>query len=105
NVSTLAIQQDESSDFRSHSMLLGGKLVRNNVNPTFVGEHCHSLLNGLYLPVEGQHMDSHMRVHHTAPNCDSRQYYTGVLSGKSTGAFIGRIIVDQIAQKTDAVQS
>ena len=105
NVSTLQIHQGRDSHFASHTLLLGGKLVRNNVNPVIAGQGCHSLLNGLYLPTDGQHMDNHMRVHHQAPNCDSRQYYTGVFQGDSSGAFIGRIVVDRAAQKTDAVQS
>lgn len=105
NVSTLQIHQDTESDFHSHTVLLGGKLVRNNVNPTLAGEHVHSLLNGLYVPDGDRHMDNHMYVHHTHPNCDSRQYYTGVLRDKASGVFIGRIKVDRPAQKTDAVQS
>lgn len=105
NISTLQIHQEANSDFASHTMLLGGKLVRNNVNPTLAGENCHSVLNGLYLPDDTRHLDNHMRVHHKAPKCNSRQYYTGVLKDKSTGVFIGRIKVDRPAQQTDAVQS
>ena len=105
NVSTLEIHQEAHSDFASHTMLLGGKLVRNNVNPTFVGENCHSVLNGVYLPDDKRHLANHMQVHHKAPRCRSRQYYTGVLKDHSTGVFIGRIMVDRPAQQTDAVQS
>ncbi len=39
------------------------------------------------------------------PNCDSRQYYNGVLADRAHGAFSGRIVVSRDAQKTDAVQS
>jgi Fe-S cluster assembly protein SufD len=105
NVSTLRMEQHESSSFESHTVLLGSKLVRNNVHPRFVGENAHSLLNGLYTPDDQRHMDNHMRVHHTMPNCSSRQYYTGVLRGKGSGTFIGRIVCDRPAQKTDSEQS
>ena len=105
NVSTLRMQQHESSWFDSHTILIGGKLVRNNVHPKFVGENAHGLLNGLYVPREKQHMDNHMRVHHTVANCSSRQYYTGVLRDKSSGTFIGRIVCDRAGQKTDSEQS
>jgi Fe-S cluster assembly protein SufD len=105
NVSTLRMQQHESSSFESHTVLLGGKLVRNNVHPVFVGENAHGLLNGLYTPAGKRHMDNHMRVHHTVANCSSRQYYTGVLRDQGSGAFIGRIVCDRAAQKTDSEQS
>jgi Fe-S cluster assembly protein SufD len=105
NIQTLRIHQEEKSEFASHSLMIGGSIVRNNVNPHLAGENCHSTLNGLYLTRDKQHVDNHMRVEHAQPNCDSRQYYRGILNDKSTAVFSGRIIVDQIAQKTDAVQS
>jgi Fe-S cluster assembly protein SufD len=105
NVSTLKVHQGRESHFESHSALFGGVLVRNNVNPILAGENCHSLLNGLYVGRNKQHHDNHMRVNHDEPNCDSRQYYRGILGDESRGVFSGRIVVAQKAQKTDAVQS
>ncbi len=105
NIATLNIHQSESSNFTSHSVMLGGASVRNNIVPVLDGEHCFSTLNGLYLTSDKQHVDNHMRVFHNMPNCDSRQYYRGVLDDKSTAVFSGRIIVARDAQKTDAVQS
>jgi Fe-S cluster assembly protein SufD len=105
NISTLRIHQRASSKFASHSVLLGGAIVRNNIVPVLDGEHCHSVLNGLYLTSGSQHMDNHMRVVHAKPHCDSRQFYKGVLDDDSTAVFSGRIIVAKDAQKTDAKQS
>ena len=51
-----------------------------------------------------QLVDHHTLVHHENPNCESHQDYKGIFSGKSTGVFNGKIIVDKIAQKTNAVQ-
>lgn len=104
-VSNLRVQQDDDSDFAAHSLLLGCALTRNNVSPVLAGERCHSVLNGVYLPRNTQHMDNHMRVVHAAPSCQSRQFYTGVMQDQSRGVFTGRIIVEQGAQKTDAIQS
>jgi Fe-S cluster assembly protein SufD len=39
------------------------------------------------------------------PNTTSNQLYKGIYAGKSTGVFNGKILVDQIAQKTNAYQS
>ncbi len=104
NFSSLFIEQAEKSDVHSHTVLLGGKLVRNNVAPTLKGTAAHCLINGLYVGRGSQLLDNAMRVHHGAPGCFSRQYYKGILCDASRGVFSGRIIVDQAAQKTDAIQ-
>ena len=105
NVSTLRIQQGRSSNVATHSVLLGGGLVRNNVHPVLVGEGAECLINGLFIGVERQHLDNYMLVEHTSPHCDSRQFYNGILDGRSHGVFHGRIIVHKDAQKTDAKQT
>ncbi|HEX9665942.1 MAG TPA: Fe-S cluster assembly protein SufD [Thermodesulfobacteriota bacterium] len=105
NVSTLRVEQMRNSNLNSHSLLLGGSLVRNNVHPVLAGEGCHSFINGLFMSTGRQHMDNYMKVEHVSPHCDSRQLYNGVLNGKSRGVFHGRIIVHKDAQKTDAKQT
>jgi Fe-S cluster assembly protein SufD len=104
-VSSLYVDQGAGTDFVSHSVLLGGALVRNNVLPRLAGEDSESVLNGLYVPRGTQHHDSRMRVRHAKPQCRSRQYYRGILDDAAKAMFTGRIIVDPGAQKTDAVQS
>ena len=105
NVSTLRIQQGRTSSVASHSVLLGGALVRNNVHPVMAGEGCDCLINGLFLARGRQHMDNYMKVEHASPHCGSRQFYHGILDGQSRGVFHGRIIVHKDAQKTDAKQT
>ncbi|MBI4391920.1 MAG: Fe-S cluster assembly protein SufD, partial [candidate division NC10 bacterium] len=105
NVSTLRSQQGRSSSVASHTVLLGGALVRNNVHPVLAGEGGDCLVNGLYLATGRQHMDNYMKVEHMGPHCGSRQFYHGILDGQSRGVFHGRIIVHKGAQKTDAKQT
>lgn len=105
NISTLRAEQKKNSNLNSHSVLLGGAIVRNNVHPVLSGEGCNSLINGLYMSNGRQQMDNFMKVEHKSPNCDSRQFYNGVLDDRSRGVFHGRIIVHEGAQKTDAKQS
>jgi Fe-S cluster assembly protein SufD len=105
NISTLRIQQARSSNVTSHSVLVGGALVRNNIHPVLAGEGCECLINGLFLSTSRQHMDNYMKVEHASPHCDSRQFYNGILDGRSRGVFHGRIIVHKDAQKTDAKQT
>ena len=105
NVSTLRIQQGRAADVASHSMLLGGALVRNNVHPVLAGEGSQCLINGLFIGDGRQHLDNYMLVEHASPHCGSRQFYNGILDGRAHGVFHGRIIVHKDAQKTDAKQT
>ncbi len=105
NVSTLRTQQARSANVSSHSVLLGGGLVRNNVHPVLGGEGGECLINGLFIGNGSQHMDNYMLVEHASPHCSSRQFYNGILDGHSHGVFHGRIIVHKDAQKTDAKQT
>jgi len=105
NISTLAIKQMADSRVESHSVLLGGRLVRNDIRPVLNGSRSDCLLNGLYIGGQDQHMDNHMRVIHAQPHCDSRQYYRGILDRNARAVFTGRIVVRPGAQKTDAKQT
>ena len=105
NISTLRIQQGRSANVATHSVLLGGGLVRNNVHPVLAGEGAECLINGLFIGSGRQHLDNYMLVEHASPHCESRQFYNGILDGQSHGVFHGRIIVHKDAQKTDAKQT
>ncbi len=105
NVSTLRIQQGRAANVTSHSVLLGGALVRNNVHPVLAGEGAECLINGLFLGKDRQHVDNYMLVEHALPHGSSRQFYNGILDGQAHGVFHGRIIVHKDAQKTDAKQT
>src|SRR5947207_156173 len=105
NVSTLRIQQGRSADVASHSILLGGGLVRNNVHPVLAGDGAECLINGLFVGNGRQHLDNYMLVEHARPHCNSRQFYNGILDDHAHGVFHGRIIVHKDAQRTDAKQT
>ncbi len=105
NFSTLRIEQARSANVASHSLLLGGALVRNNVHPVLHGEGGECLINGLFIGSGRQHLDNYMLVEHASPHCASRQFYNGILDEHAHGVFHGRIIVHKDAQKTDAKQT
>ena len=105
NVSTLRIDQGRHANISSHSVLIGGALVRNNVHPVLAGEGGECLINGLFIGNGRQHLDNYMLVEHAKPHCGSRQFYNGILDGTAHGVFHGRIVVHKDAQKTDAKQT
>jgi Fe-S cluster assembly protein SufD len=94
-----------SANLISHSIATGARLSRNNIRTSLSGEGVDCVLNGLYLTRGEQLADHHMIVEHAQPHCNSHEYYNGILDGRSKGVFHGRILVRQIAQKTDAKQT
>lgn len=105
HVASLHIHQQGGSAVSSHSISLGAVLARHDVDVTLDAEGSQCVLNGLYMTAGQQHVDHHTRIHHCKPRCVSHELYKGILDGKSTGVFNGKILVKQDAQKTDARQT
>lgn len=105
HVATFQVQAERGSAPSSHSISIGGGMVRNDVNAVLDGEGIDCILNGLYLADGRQLVDNHMRVEHAKPHCASHELYKGVLDGRGRAVFDGLIHVHPGAQKTDAKQS
>jgi len=98
------ISQKHNSNVKVHTFSFGGKLIRNNLNFYHKGENIESTMKGITIIGEKQHVDHYTLVHHAKPNCNSYQDYKGILSDRAVGVFNGKILVDKIAQKTNAFQ-
>lgn len=99
------IIQKTSSIFNHFSLSFGGEITRNDIVAKLDGENIESHLYGLYLGNEEQHIDNHTFINHAKPNSMSNELYKGILDDKAHGVFSGKILVNQIAQKTNAYQS
>ncbi|MGB5692352.1 MAG: Fe-S cluster assembly protein SufD [Flavobacteriaceae bacterium] len=98
------ISQKQGSAVHVHTFSFGGNITRNNLNFYQDGERIDSTLKGVTILNNKQHVDHHTLVHHQQPNCESHQDYKGIYADKATGVFNGKIIVDEVAQKTNAFQ-
>lgn len=110
NASSFLLCEDYSIQKRNSTVLLNtfsisGAWVRNNSSFLVEGEYCETNLNGAYLLKDLQHLDNHTIVDHIAPHCNSNELYKGILSGKATGVFNGKVFVRPNAQKISAFQS
>jgi len=105
HVAMTLVDQKENSTYTSHSLSLGGALVRHNVEITLAGAGADCTLNGLYVSKGKQHVDNHTSIDHASPNCASRELYKGILDDSSSGVFNGKIVVRKDAQKTNARQT
>lgn len=105
HVSSTQIHLNRGSQYRHHSIILGGGFVRNDVRSVLDGEGIHCVLNGLSMVDGERHVDNHTWIRHSYPNCESRELYKSILDGEGTGVFKGQIYVAKDAQKTDARQT
>lgn len=99
------VQQAQESDYHCTTISLSGELIRNNQFIEIQGENAHADLGGISILDNKEQTDNLIIIRHSAPNTTSNQLYKTILNGESTGVFNGKIVVDQIAQKTNAFQS
>ena len=104
HIGHIAVQQSQQSQCSTHSLSVGGKLVRSDLTFDLTEENAYCGMNGIYLPGNNQHIDHHTNVNHLVPNCQSVQDYKGILNGQATAVFNGKICVAKHAQHTDAKQ-
>jgi Fe-S cluster assembly protein SufD len=95
---------DRDGRFTAHGIDLGGRLVRNDLRSVLDAEGAECRLNGLYVLGGRQHVDNHTHIDHAKPHGTSREFYKGVLDGRSRAVFHGRVVVRPNAQHTDAQQ-
>jgi len=105
HVGAIHVRTARSATYRSHSVSLGGALVRNDVTAVLNGEGAECTLNGLYAADARRLVDNHTTIDHAQPHCGSREVYKGILADHARGVFNGKIIVRPDAQKTDAKQT
>jgi Fe-S cluster assembly protein SufD len=104
-ISTELVNQHQDSNFTINTVTLNGLLVRNNLTIEVDGQNCETHLNGAYILNGSQHVDNHTVVDHKVANCESFELYKGVVDGKATGVFNGKVYVRKDAQKINAFQS
>ncbi len=104
HIATLAAKQAANSQWKTNSISLGAKLARNDVHTQLLGEQSHVVMDGLYLPINDQHVDFHTRIDHIVPNTTSEELFKGVIDDNAHGVFNGKVIVHKDAQKTDSNQ-
>lgn len=99
------VAQDGDSTFTINTITLDGALVRNDLVINVNGSNAQTNLNGAYLLRASQHVDNHTTVDHRVAHCESNELYKGVIDGKATAVFNGKVFVRPHAQKINAFQS
>ena len=104
NLSANCVFLSENSNFKSFSLIKGGIFTRSETHAYLKGKNAKLNLNGVYISGDKQHHDLTTAIYHDVSDCTSKQIVRGVLGGKSTGVFQGKVRVAPNAQKTDGQQ-
>jgi len=104
NLSAHCVHLSEESNLNSFSLIKGGIFTRSETHAYLNGCGSKLNLNGIYISGGNQHHDLTTAIYHDVPDCTSKQIVRGVLGGKSTGVFQGKVRVAQDAQRTDGQQ-
>jgi Fe-S cluster assembly protein SufD len=104
-MTTTEVECQRDANFTTNCIQLSGSLLRNNLNIRLKGENIETHLNGFYMLNGKELFDNHTLVDHLVPHCESNETYRGILAGKSTGVFNGKVFVHRDAQKTNGYQS
>jgi Fe-S cluster assembly protein SufD len=80
----------------------GAALARWQGALTLAGKNVRIGFSGATMLSGTEHGDTTLVVTHGEPNQASRELYKAAVDGRATGAFQGKIVVEQRAQKTDA---
>ncbi|HET9177617.1 MAG TPA: Fe-S cluster assembly protein SufD [Terriglobia bacterium] len=105
HVATVLAYVARNSGVVTNSIQFGARLGREELTTVLDGEGAEAYLYGLYVTNGQQLIDNHTAIDHAQPHCSSREFYKGILDGKSTAVFNGKILVRKDAQKTDSKQS
>ena len=103
-LATVLAQVEAGGTYDNFTLNAGARLVRNEIHVALNGPRAAAHMNGAQLVGDGQHADTTTYLDHAAPDCPSRQTYKTVLAGRSRGVFQGKILVRQVAQRTDGYQ-
>lgn len=103
-VSHLFIRQEEASEVNTHTTIFNGGMVHNAVSVDLEGPHARVNNNGLYLADGKQDVSNCVSVRHHATDCTSNQLYKGILDDEAHASFIGHVLVEPHAQRTEAHQ-
>ena len=105
NISFDGVRVAAKGHYSISTTTLDGALIRNEVKVSLAGPEAHAELNGVYLLNGTTHCDNHTYIGHDVPDCTSDELYKGIVAGKGTSVFNGKVYVKQDAQRTRAYQS
>ncbi len=103
--SSLYVRQAGNSNVVVNGVTLTNGLTRNNYYVSLDGEGATLTLSGMSVLDGEQQLDTYSLVSHNVPRCTCNELFKNVLNDHAIGAFSGRILVKEGAEKTSAYQT
>ncbi|MGB3691688.1 MAG: Fe-S cluster assembly protein SufD [Spirulinaceae cyanobacterium] len=104
HIGKTGIAQARDSRYTCHSISLGGKLSRHNLEVHQTGEQITTNLNGLTVVNGKQLADLHSLIALTKPHATTDQLQKCLVAGNARSVFDGQVLVPKEAQLTNASQ-
>ncbi len=103
--SNLYVQQEADSNVLLNGMTLHNGTTRNTTEVTLNGRGAEINLCGMAIADKNEHVDNHTTIDHRASDCNSHELFKYVLDDQATGAFAGKVLVREGAQRTNSQQT
>ncbi|MBR6030548.1 MAG: Fe-S cluster assembly protein SufD [Bacteroidaceae bacterium] len=94
------VRQGRNSSLHHTSLTLFNGHTRNRLDVQLQGEGSEVTANGCVIADKMQRVDNNTLIDHQVPNCQSSELYKYVLDDSAIGAFAGKVLVREGAQKT-----
>ncbi|HTV97724.1 MAG TPA: Fe-S cluster assembly protein SufD [Steroidobacteraceae bacterium] len=105
HLDTLQVRQQQGSECRQFTAILGGGLVRATLEARLIGRAARLESYSLLAGHADRHVDCVNLVEHAAPCTESRQTARAIASGTSRVIFNSKVVVDAGASQADSRQS
>lgn len=96
------VRQGRDSSLHHASLTLFNGHTRGRLDVLLQGEGSEVTANGCVIADKMQHVDNNTLIDHQASGCTSSELYKYVLDDSAVGAFAGRVLVREGAQKTSS---
>ncbi len=105
HVEHMDISHEKNAQSSIHSLSLGAKIARIDMDSRYLSSHASCSMHGIYRVEEKQHVDYHMNASHEVSHCQTAQHVKGCVAGEARAVFNGRVEVKSGAVKSVSEQS
>ena len=105
HIERLSASLSDHAVLNVHSMSLGAKLARMDVDICYQGTQAQSQVCGIYHVDGQQHVDYHLNADHISPHCRSEQHVKGCVDGDARAVFNARVRVPRHSHHSLSEQS
>ena len=99
------VQQGRNSSLHHTNLTLFNGHTRNRLDVLLQGEGSEVTANGCVIADKMQRVDNNTLIDHQVPSCQSSELYKYVLDDSAVGAFAGKVLVREGAQKTSSKET